>query len=47
MVEKQKGRELVKIEHANVKGDPATVTRDAYNKVWKGRGWRLATGKGK
>lgn len=33
------------IEHPDVKGDPARVTRDAYELLWKSKGWRLASKK--
>lgn len=44
-----KGQEKVLIEHADLKedrtGNPVEVSREAYEKVWKGRGWRLVKGK--
>lgn len=47
MAEQDKAREKVLIEHASLKddrtGQPVEVSRQAYDKVWKGRGWRLAT----
>ena len=33
------------IEHPKVNGDPARVTRDAFENKWKGLGWKLASKK--
>ena len=44
-------QEKVQIEHPDLKpdrtGEPFEVTREAYEKVWKGRGWRLVKSGGK
>lgn len=31
--------------HPKVQGDPARVTRDAYELLWKDKGWKLLSQK--
>jgi uncharacterized lipoprotein len=46
-----KSQEQVEIEHPDLKpdrtGQPFIVTRGTYERVWKPKGWRLATKGGK
>jgi hypothetical protein len=33
--------EWVKMTHVDVSGPPASVSRNAYDLTWAGRGWKL------
>lgn len=37
--------ELIQITHSKGNGEVATCTREAFNTVWKDKGWREASDK--